>query len=112
MCHAGRSRVEIRYVYNAARRTREVEETRQRCSSERDRPLTVRRLTTLQRDEHGNALGGIRLAEIAVPVANESAQGCGLGGTHLPFEAATLNRLYPTHADYVAKVTRCLAGSR
>jgi len=57
------------------------------------------------RDEFGNALGGIRLAEIAVPVAKETAELCGLGGTHVPFDAATLNRLYPTHADYVAKVT-------
>jgi len=29
-----------------------------------------------------------------------------LGGTHVPFDAATLNKLYPTHSDYVAKVTR------
>jgi hypothetical protein len=59
----------------------------------------------VKRDEFGNILGGIRLAEIAVPVAKESAELCGLGGTHVPFEAAVVNRLYPTHADYVAKVT-------
>jgi hypothetical protein len=60
----------------------------------------------LKRDEHGNALGGIRLAEIAVPVAKETAELCGLGGTHVPFDPATLNKLYPSHADYVAKVTK------
>ncbi len=59
----------------------------------------------VKRDELGNVLGGIRLAEIAVPVAKESAELCGLGGTHVPLEAATINRLYPTHGDYVAKVT-------
>ncbi|MCC7042487.1 MAG: hypothetical protein IT183_01365 [Acidobacteria bacterium] len=59
----------------------------------------------LKRDQFGNALGGIRLAEIAVPVAKESAELCGLGGTHVPFDAATVNRLYPTHDDYVRKVT-------
>ena len=59
----------------------------------------------VKRDEFGNALGGIRLAEIAVPVAKETAELCGLGGTHVPFDTATLNRLYPTHGDYVAKVT-------
>jgi hypothetical protein len=59
----------------------------------------------LKRDEFGNALGGIRLAEVAVPVAKESAESCGLGGTHVPFDAATLNRLYPSHDDYVRKVT-------
>ena len=41
-----------------------------------------------------------------MPVAKESAELCGLGGTHVPFDAATLNQLYPTHADYVAKVTK------
>jgi hypothetical protein len=59
----------------------------------------------LKRDEFGNAQGGIRLAEIAAPVAKESAELCGLGGTHVPFDAATVNRLYPTHDDYVRKVT-------
>lgn len=59
----------------------------------------------LKRDEFGNALGGIRLAEIAVTVAKESAELCGLGGTHVPFDAATVNRLYPSHDDYVRKVT-------
>jgi hypothetical protein len=29
-----------------------------------------------------------------------------LGGTHAPFDPATLNKLYPTHADYVSKVTK------
>jgi hypothetical protein len=59
----------------------------------------------VKRDEFGNVRGGIRLPEMAVPVAKESAELCGLGGTHVPFEAATLNRLYPSHADYVSKVT-------
>ena len=59
----------------------------------------------LVRDQHGNALGGIRLAEIAAPTAKESAELCGLGGTHVPFDAETLNTLYPTNAAYVAKVT-------
>lgn len=60
----------------------------------------------LQRNTLGNALGGIRTAEIEVPVAKETAELCGLGGTHVPFDAATLNKLYPTHADYVSRVTK------
>ncbi len=60
----------------------------------------------LLRDEFGNAKGGIRLAEIEVPVAKESAELCGLGGTHVPLDTDTLNRLYPTHDSYVAKVTK------
>ena len=59
----------------------------------------------LVRDARGNALGGIRLAEIEAPTAKESGELCGLGGTHVPFDTATLNSLYPTHAAYVAKVT-------
>ena len=59
----------------------------------------------VMRNALGNILGGIQLAEIAVPVAKETGELCGLGGTHLPFDAATLNKLYPTHDDYVGKVT-------
>jgi len=61
------------------------------------------------RDEHGNALGGIRLAAHAVPTAtntgiNSGSGFCRLYGSHEPFDDATLAALYPTHADYVAAV--------
>ena len=61
------------------------------------------------RDAHGNALGGIRLAAHAVPTAvntgmNSGPGFCRLFGSHEPFDAATLSRLYPTHAAYVAAV--------
>ena len=59
----------------------------------------------VKRDAHGNIMGGIRLAEMDAPVALESGELCGLGGTHKPFDTATLNALYPTHDAYVAKVT-------
>jgi Alpha/beta hydrolase domain len=59
----------------------------------------------VMRDRHGIILGGIRLAEVDAPVALESAELCGLGGTHVPFDTATLNTLYPTPAAYVSKVT-------
>ena len=45
------------------------------------------------------------------PVAKEAADTCGLGGTHVPFDTATVNALYPTHADYVAKVTQAAQAS-
>ncbi|KAF1018401.1 MAG: hypothetical protein GAK30_03684 [Paracidovorax wautersii] len=63
----------------------------------------------VQRDEHGNALGGIQLAPFAVPVAldsgyNEVPAGqsglCFLNGTHKPFDAALLNTLYTTPTAY------------
>jgi hypothetical protein len=111
-----RSRVEIRYVYNAATDAL-VKWLESGVAPPRAPMFTYDEAAAgsgrtggppekpLKRDEHGNALGGIRTAEIAVPVARETAELCGLGGTHVPFDSATLNALYPTHADYVAKVT-------
>jgi hypothetical protein len=65
----------------------------------------------LARDEHGNALGGIRLAAIAVPTAtntgaNSGEQYCNIFGSHVPFDAAKLARLYPNHSAYVKSVER------
>jgi len=101
-----RSRVEIRYVYNAA--TDALVKWLKTGVAAPHAPMFTydETATSLKRDAHGNALGGIRTAEIAVPVAKETAELCGLGGTHVPFDTATLNALYPSHADYVAKVTR------
>jgi hypothetical protein len=61
------------------------------------------------RDKAGNALGGIRLSQHAVPTAVNSGQNSGPGfcrlyGAHEPFDAATIASLYPTHAGYVAAV--------
>jgi len=63
------------------------------------------------RDERGNGLGGIRLAELAVPTGINSGQNSGPGfcrlyGSHYAFDAATLTNLYPTHAGYVAAVKK------
>jgi hypothetical protein len=61
------------------------------------------------RDEAGNALGGIRLSQHAVPTATNTGQNgggpfCGLLGSFEPFDAARLSALYPSHGAYVAKV--------
>jgi hypothetical protein len=61
------------------------------------------------RDSLGNALGGIRLSQHAVPTAVNTGQNGGAGfcrlyGSYEPFDPATLARLYPTHAGYVAAV--------
>ena len=59
-------------------------------------------------DAHGNATGGIRTPELDVPIATFSGGGqsgslaCLLFGTTLPFDAATLHALYPTHRAYVS----------
>ncbi len=77
-------------------------------------------------DANGNALGGIRSPQVAAPVAKLSGVGqpgaapvhtragantqavsgqalCGIFGTTVPFSAAKLAALYPTHADFVRK---------
>lgn len=65
--------------------------------------------TTVLRDDHGNALGGIRLAPFEVATAldtgyNENQPGAGglcfLNGTHIPFDTETLDELYPTQGHY------------
>jgi hypothetical protein len=63
------------------------------------------------RDSYGNALGGIRLSQEAVPTAtNTGLNGgpvfCVLFGTHIPFSETTLAALYPSHLKYVAQVTK------
>lgn len=75
---------------------------------------------TVRRDGLGNALGGIRLAPFAVPVAldtgfNANAPGAGglcfLNGTHLPFDTATLDRLYPDHNAYVQQIEQAVSAN-
>ncbi len=63
----------------------------------------------VQRDERGNALGGIRTPQLDVPVAAYSGTAadpsklvCLLFGSTRAFDAATLARLYPSKEKYVA----------
>lgn len=65
-------------------------------------------------DAHGNALGGVRSPYMDVPIArmsglNNTSQHerclCFLFGSTDMLDAATLRSLYPTHNDYVVKVT-------
>ena len=58
------------------------------------------------RDDHGNAIGGVRTPHVDVPVATLSgignSAGCFLFGATTPFDAATLAIAYPDHAPFVA----------
>ncbi|MCH7749766.1 MAG: M28 family peptidase [Acidobacteria bacterium] len=69
------------------------------------------------RDARGNALGGIRLAAHAVPTATNTGTNtgnqrfCRLYGTHEPFDAATLARLYPSPEVYVDAVKAVVAAN-
>jgi hypothetical protein len=63
----------------------------------------------IARDEMGNALGGIRLAQHAVATAVNTGQNggtafCRLYGSHIDFDPAKIATLYPTHEAYVAEV--------
>jgi hypothetical protein len=63
----------------------------------------------IARDELGLALGGIRIADLEVPTAlntgsNSGPAFCILFGTHVPFDQATLDALYPNHGSYVDPV--------
>lgn len=57
----------------------------------------------LAKDEYGNALGGIRLPMVDLPVARGNATLCALGGITVPFSSLELAALYPTHADYYCR---------
>jgi hypothetical protein len=63
----------------------------------------------IERDEHDNALGGIRLPELEVPIATLSGAPspgspgfCILFGSTVPFEPTRLAELYPDHETYVS----------
>jgi hypothetical protein len=79
--------------------------------------VTNARTGAIARDRFGNALGGLRTPFVDVPIATFSPTDesghytqlsglCPLLGYSVPFSHATLRALYPTHADYVARVTR------
>ncbi len=60
-------------------------------------------------DANGNVQGGVRNPHVDAPVATIRGVGqtgnafCSLFGTTTPFSADTLNTLYSSHADFVAK---------
>lgn len=76
-------------------------------------PLQVARMMPeleFARDEYGNVLGGIRLAEHVVARATNTGMNsgtnnfCRLYGSHAPFDQALLDELYQTPAAYVNAV--------
>jgi hypothetical protein len=69
--------------------------------------LDLRGSTSFELDQQGNAVGGIRTPQVAVPIATLSglwqsgSSFCFLFGTTAPFDAAKLASLYPSHAAFV-----------
>jgi alpha/beta hydrolase family protein len=112
-----RSRVRLHLVHHAAyeRMARWLRGERPPSMAE---PVAVdlgRTPPVLVRDELGIARGGIRLPDVDAPVAMNtgwnsggkppvSDSACRQAGTHQPFDAATLRRLYPTREAYVERV--------
>jgi len=68
--------------------------------------------SSIMRDARGNAVGGIRTPQLDVPIATLSGLGqpaggfCAIFGTSVPFDAATLSTLYPSHTGYVTAVMK------
>jgi hypothetical protein len=69
------------------------------------------------RDAYGNAIGGIRMPQLDVPIASYSGGGnggslaCLIFGTTSLFDEATLQALYPTHGAYVSAFHRATAAA-
>jgi hypothetical protein len=105
------SQVPFRYAFNAAfdHLVRWIKDGTQPPAAP---PIEFTSATppVIARDEDGNALGGIRLAEEAVPTALNTGQNagsstfCRLYGTHIDFDQARLTALYPNHKAYVEAV--------
>lgn len=112
---APRSRIPLKYALNAA-----IDHLAAWARVGRPPPVApgfaYDLLGQLQRDADGNVLGGLRLPQHAVPTAvnrreNSGSALCSLYGRHQPFDAATLQSRYPTHAQYVTAVDRAVAAS-
>ena len=70
----------------------------------------------LLRDAQGNALGGIRLPEQAVPTGTNSRENpgsayCSLYGSYKAFDATTLRTLYSSDSDYLARFNEATAAA-
>ncbi len=112
------SRIPLYFVVNAAY-DRMVEWVRHNTEPPHGTDIEVTNLgeqiSVLARDSFGNALGGIRLSQHAVPIATNTGLNlpdlpatnfCRTFGSYVPFDGARLAVLYPNHARYVAQVTR------
>ena len=66
-------------------------------------------------DAFGNVMGGLRSPYVDVPTSrwlgsSTGASFCFIAGHEVPFDQATLERLYPTHRAYVRAVIRNVLG--
>jgi hypothetical protein len=101
-----RPRTPFRHVLNAAvyHLKRQVETGALPPSAAPFKTTSDGTTVSVARDSFGNALGGIRLAQMEVPTARANGIECGNPGAWVPFETSVVNALYPSHAEYVNKV--------
>jgi hypothetical protein len=109
--HPPLSRVPGEYVQNALydHMTRWVKDGTPPPAAPPIEIITENGKPAIDRDSFGNALGGIRLAEHAVPVAVNSGENTGTGfcfltGWHEDFDKQRLGMLYSSHQSYVSDV--------
>ena len=108
------SRIPFYFAANAATEqlVRWFQDNIQPPSATQIEVLAVGQPNVIARDSFGNALGGIRLSQLAVPAATNTGVNSGKGpwcplvGSFQPFDAATLDALYRNHGTYVSKVTQ------
>jgi hypothetical protein len=77
------------------------------------KPIDRTRGGDLQRDADGNAKGGLRLPQLAVPTAAYSGESsgtgyCALTGSAVPFSASALAKRYPTPEAYVTELGQAI----
>lgn len=72
--------------------------------AERNDPIPDDPAQTLRRDQDGNAIGGLRLPFMDVPVAAYYGEACIMAGTTIALTPTRLADLYPTHQDYVEQL--------
>ncbi len=71
----------------------------------------------IERDALGIAKGGVRLPDVEVPISSNTGYNPGAGlealvGSTQPFQPEKIKALYPSHDDYVAKVTAAAQSAR
>jgi Alpha/beta hydrolase domain len=104
------SRIPVTFVFNAA--LDHLADWVKHGVSPPAAPRIVTDVTTnaIVRDGDGNALGGIRLSQHAVPTATNTGvngpqtNACRTYGSYVPFDATTLEELYPSHQLYLTRV--------
>jgi hypothetical protein len=71
--------------------------------------------TTIVRDKHGIAVGGIRTPSVDVPVQilsgesqSQTAPLCAIFGSTTPFDPSTLSSLYPSRDEYLTAFDKAL----